>query len=400
MKKIGLFLDTLPHTGGVYQYNLSILKAVAALQGNGYDVIVAYTSPQWEERLAACNVPSLYVNYHFPARLLSIWLNIFSLPVSIWQKLSVCMFRYARVLSRQQCDLWIFPSQDAVSYQVRLPALVTILDLAHRYAKQFPEAASRFESILRERNYLNLCHTARGILVDSQTGRNQVAESYHVPPEMIHPLPYIAPDYIHSDTIPDGFASRYHLPEKYLFYPAQFWEHKNHRNLILAISQLKPEFPDIKLVLAGSKKNAYDSIVSLVAELQLTEDILFLGYVANEDMPELYRRARALVMPTYFGPTNIPPLEATAVGCPVAISDVSGMPDQLGDDALIFNPDSIDEIAATVRQLWIDDLLCSRLSQQGKKRAANWGQPEFNARLEQIISTVLKNQQSRGIPAP
>ena len=317
MKKIGLFLDTLPASGGVFQYNLSMLQAVASLPDEGYEVVVAYTSPQWQKYLNEYRAPSIFVNYHFPARLLSIWLNIFKFPVNFWQKISPLLFSYARLLVREQCDLWFFPSQDAVSFQVNVPSLVTILDLAHRYARRFPESASRFEYLIRERAYTNICHWAQGVLVDSQTGRHQVAESYPIPLECIHPLPYVAPQYMNAGETPADFASRYRLPGKYLFYPAQFWEHKNHKNLIKAVVLLKHELPDLKLVLAGTKKNAYDAVVSLVHELHLAEDVLFLGYVPNEDIPELYRRARALIMPTYFGPTNIPPLEAITVGCPV-----------------------------------------------------------------------------------
>ncbi len=395
MKKIGLFLDTLPASGGVFQYNLSMLQAVASLPGEEYEVVVAYTSQQWQKYLHEYGIPSIFVNYHFPARLLSIWLNIFKFPVSLWQKVSPLLFRYARLLVREQCDLWIFPSQDAASFQVNVPALVTILDLAHRYARRFPESASRFEYLIRERTYTNICQWARGVVVDSQTGRHQVAESYSMPSECIHLLPYVAPQYMNAGEAPADVASRYRLPAKYLFYPAQFWEHKNHRNLIKAVARLKHELPDLKLVLSGTQKNAYDAVVSLVHELHLAEDVLFLGYVPNEDIPELYRRARALIMPTYFGPTNIPPLEAISVGCPVAISHVSSMPEQLGEAALAFNPDSVDEIAGCIRQLWVDDRLCAELAQKGRQRAADWGQRAFNDRLREIITRVIREQPER-----
>lgn len=393
MKRIGLFLDTLPSNGGVFQYNLSMLEAVASLPRDEYDLVVAYTSPQWREHLVNRDIPSLFINYHFSARLLSIWLNLFNLPVTTWQKLTPKLFRYGRVLLDQHCDLWIFPSQDAVSYQVNLPAVVTILDLAHRYVRRFPESASRFEYLIRERNYRNICRCAQGVIVDSVTGGRQVTESYGLPADRVHRLPYAAPRYMDTGReSEDGVASAYRLPDKYLFYPAQFWEHKNHRNLIRAMALLKNELPDIKLVLTGSPKNAYASVVALVNELNLGDSVLFLGYAPNREMPELFRRARALVMPTYFGPSNIPPLEAISVGCPVAISTVSGMPEQLGDAALRFDPDTVEEIADCIRRLWTDDQLCARLAENGRRQAALWGQKEFNDRLAEIVARVLHHQ--------
>ena len=390
--KIGLFLDALPFTGGTFQYNQTILEAVAALPPDRYDVVAGYTSKLWIEQLKGHQVKSISIRYGFVSRVFGILLNLLHLPISICHKISPLFQSTVRTLLRERCDLWIFPSQDVLSYQAPVPSLVTILDLAHRYEKRFAESASKSEYLIRERTFSNICRWAKGILVQTEPGRQQVVDAYCMPTEEIHILPLTPPAYIHAKGVPPGFDSRYKLPVKYLFYPAQFWEHKNHRNLLLAIASLKNELPDLKLVLAGSKKNAYDAVVSMVQDLNLGEDVLFLGYVPDEDMPELYRRARALIMPTYFGPSNIPPLEAGVVGCPVAISNISSMPEQLGDSAIIFDPDSVSEIAACIRRLWTDDRLCAQLTEAGKQQMAKWGQKEFNARLEEIISQVVGNQ--------
>jgi len=392
MRKIGLFLDTQPANGGVFQYNLSILDAVAALPPDRYQAVIAYTAPHWQEHLSRYPVRAIFVNYHFTARVTGILLNLMRIPLPLWHRLAPLLQRHARQLIGERCDLWLFPSQDSVSYQLPLPSLTTILDLAHRYVKRFPESASSYEYLLRERGFANLCRWAKGVLVDSETGRRQVMESYGLPRERVHPLPYVAPFYMHAASLQPDFAVRYHLPEKFLFYPAQFWEHKNHRNLLKAFASLKKDLPDLKLVLAGAKKNAYDAVIALVRELNLTDDVQFLGYVPNEDMSELYRLARALVMPTYFGPTNIPPLEASVVGCPVAISGVSAMQDQLGDSVLVFDPDSVEEIAGCIRRLWTDDRLCADMSAAGRERMAAWGQAAFNTRLTEIIDQLFEDR--------
>lgn len=145
-------------------------------------------------------------------------------------------------------------------------------------------------------------------------------------------------------------------------------------------------------MLSGGRQNAYEAVVRQVQGLGLGDDVIFLGYVPDEDMPELYRRARALVMPTYYGPTNIPPLEAFAVGCPVAISGIYAMPEQAGGAALHFHPDSSEEIACCIRRLWTDDALCAELSEKGRQRAAQWGQEQFNARLRAIVEAVLHDE--------
>lgn len=395
MKKIGIFLESDPSGGGIFQHNQIILDAVAALPRDSFAAVVCYTSPLWRDYLREYDLKAVQVAPGFWGRGLGLAWNLLGLPMGLWRRISPLVFPLTRALQREQCDLWIFPSQDARGYQIPVPALIVVADLMHRYERSFPESASRWQYLVRERHYASICRFAKGILVDSEMGRRHVMESYGTPAGKIHVLPLMPPKYMRSVQLAEGFDERYRLPAKFLFYPAQFWEHKNHKRLVRALALLKPEHPDLKLVLAGSRKNAFDSVQELVEELGLKEDVLFLGYVPDGDMPELYRRARALVMPTFFGPTNIPPLEAFLAGCPVAISGTYGMPEQAGGAALHFHPESVPEMAECIRRLWSDDSLCRELAEKGRARAAEWGPREFNERLLEIVTAVTGEGGSR-----
>jgi glycosyltransferase involved in cell wall biosynthesis len=391
MKRIGLFLETEPHYGGAFQYNQTVLDAVAALPRDKFEIVVGFTSVKWVDYLKPYEgVQGVLIPRGFWGRLIGLAWLLLRLPMGLWRKICPLFHPMAKALLQQECDLWIFPSQDIRSFQFPVPALVSILDLVHRYdGKQFPESASTWQLLNREPGYANMCRWAKGVLVVSEIDKQQVLESYGPPEESVHVLPMVAARYMYTTDVPEDFDTRYPLPSKYLFYPAQFWEHKNHKNLARAIAALKAELPDIRLVLVGSKKNAWESVMALIEELDVAEHIVILGYVPDEYMPELYRRARALVYATYFGPCNLPPLEALVVGCPMAISTVSCMPDRVGDATLTFDADSVEQIAECMRRLWTDDGLCEELSAKAKARAAMWEQRHFNERLRQVIERIV-----------
>ena len=96
-----------------------------------------------------------------------------------------------------------------------------------------------------------------------------------------------------------------------------------------------------------------------------------------------------MIMPTYFGPTNIPPLEAMALGCPVAVSNKYAMPEQVGKAGLLFNPDSPEEIASCIKKIWTDEKLRVKMIEQGYKRVQMWGQREFEKKIFSVIKKSL-----------
>lgn len=389
-KKVGLLLAIEPTWGGAFQYDLAILDAALRLPQDEFEIVVGYSHKSWLTYLDRYVVKKVSVPLGYWARFFGQLLHCSGTSVAVWRTVAPFFHPTVRAILHEQCDLWIFPSQDPWCYLAPVPALATIHDLMHRYERRFPEIGTKWQYAWREWHFKNTCSWSTGILVDSRLGKQHVVDSYQADPSRLHILPFIAPSYLEGEkeSSSDG-ESLLRLPKKFLFYPAQFWEHKNHKRLVNALNLLKPHFPDMKLVLAGAKKNEYAALQDLVEQLGLLEDILFLGYVPDNQMGFLYKRARAMIMPTFSGPTNIPPLEAMKSGCPSAVSKIYAMPEQTNGAALLFDPESVDEIASAMAALWEDDELCNTLAERGKVVSDAWAKVHFDSCFESIVWEVL-----------
>jgi glycosyltransferase involved in cell wall biosynthesis len=184
---------------------------------------------------------------------------------------------------------------------------------------------------------------------------------------MPHPTPRVAD--IAVETVP-SVRQKYGISGDYLFYPAQFWAHKNHVNLLMALELLKSRFDrPLALVLVGADHGNLSHVKAAAQRLGVADRVHFLGFIARADLIELYHQAFALSYVTFFGPENLPPLEAFALGCPVVASEVSGAREQLQDAALFVDPTSPEQIAQAVLRLACEEGLRGNLIDAGRKIA-------------------------------
>jgi glycosyltransferase involved in cell wall biosynthesis len=389
LRSIGLYLGVAPTAGGMFQYAQSVVEALSRLDATRYRITIAHGDADWAPILARFGLAGHPLRHAHRGSQIADAAMALRLPVGLIRMLSPLVNPLVRELRALDCDTWIFPAQESLTYQVPgVRAIGTIHDLMHRYEPDFPEVSARFRYGIREHRFRNIACRSDAVLVDSEVGRDQVVESYHVPRERIWPLPYVAPSYLRDTTPRADFDAHYGLPARFVFYPAQFWPHKNHVRLLEAISIVANTHPDIALVLSGGKRHAFEQVQAHAKALRLEAKVFFVGYVPDADLAGFYKRARALVMPTFFGPTNIPPLEALALGCPAIVSGIYGMPEQCGDAALYFNPKCPKEMAAQISRVWADDALAALMSSRGIERSRQQGQAHFNHRIAQIIESV------------
>lgn len=286
---------------------------------------------------------------------------------------------YATSPSSWPCDL------EQINY------ITTVWDLSHRDDPEFPEVRWDRQFELRETKYSLLLPRATAILVDSELGKRNVVERYGVDRERVHIIPFQGGSKIREGRELSAAASinilkKYSLDVPYVFYPAQFWAHKNHIYLLEGLRELEKRYQIyIGAIFSGGDQGNLAHVQGCVRKLSLTGRVRFAGFVSNEEMTELYRQSIALVMPSYFGPTNLPPLEAFELEVPVLYSDKKGLREQVNDAALLMNLADPNSMAVHLKSLINDPQLRARLVEAGKMRLAHFDSFNRVERLESIL---------------
>ncbi len=263
------------------------------------------------------------------------------------------------------------------------PFVMSVYDLNHRLQPEFPEVSAFGEFDRREYLYTNVCRYATLVIVDSEVGKEDLLRFYGhlIDADRVRILPYFSPVAQAPMPAPQELsrvAAKHRLPKRYFFYPAQFWRHKNHALIVQALKIIADKTGErIPVVFCGSYSDYaralnFKEMWASAAQLGLTNEVRYLGPVPDEDMAALYAQSVALVMPTFFGPTNIPPLEAWHFGRPVITSDIRGLREQTGDAGLLVDPRSPEALADAMLRLWRDDALCTTLAERGRKRLASY----------------------------
>ena len=296
-------------------------------------------------------------------------------------------------------NLMVYPAPTSLSFEAGIPYVMAIHDLQHRLQPHFPEVSADGEWERREYRYRNASRNATLLLADSEVGKEDILNcygSYGITPDRVKVLPFLPASYLATDISQselDRVRRVYRLPERYIFYPAQLWPHKNHLRIIEALGLLKQDRGRLRIpvVFLGShtgaiRERTFQEAMAAAARCGVQADVHYLGYVPNSDMSALYAGASALVMPTFFGPTNIPVLEAWAFGCPVLTSDIRGVREQVGPAAVLVNPASAEAIADGIYRLWTDQTLVATLVRLGRDRLAEYTPCDFGRRLASILA--------------
>jgi len=279
--------------------------------------------------------------------------------------------------------------------RIDIPYIYGVLDCnhwVHSYQPEFAPTAHTWTTL--DLNFRQVIGQATYLVASTEMLKRQIIQIHGVPEGKVRVLPFFTPEIANVESAANDQALP-DIPEVFLFYPGRLMSQKNHVTILYALKVLKEKYGlSLPLVLVGGDAGNKAYIFSKIEELGLTNDVLYLGQVSFSNLAKLYKKAFALVYASLNGPDNFPPLEAFSLGCPVIASRLEGSDEQLGDNALLFDPLDEEQLAARIFQLHGDPALRLNLIEKGYARAKSWTARDYIEGLLRIVDEFAKLSRS------
>ncbi len=270
-------------------------------------------------------------------------------------------------LAQGQFDLLFCPLLVLDPMKVKIPSAVMMPDLQHEF---FPDFFDSDTLKWRRQTYRPSTIHASQIFTLSEHAKKTIVDIFRADPAKVEVI-YLDVDEEFRNSRPDKASAAFralHLPEEFLFYPANFWPHKNHVNLLHAFKILLAKRPNLGLVLTGSDDGG-GSVRAKIQALGIEKNTFLPGYVDRSVLVELYRRASALTFVSRFEGFGIPILEAFHAGIPVVTSRAGSCEEIAGGAAVIVDPLDPSSIATGIDRVLSDAPLREQLIAAGHRRA-------------------------------
>lgn len=295
-------------------------------------------------------------------------------------------------LRREKVDLFHAPHY-VLPPLVGCKSVVTIHDCIHlRFPQYLPH---RLAYVYARSSLWVATHRASRVLTVSETSKRDILRYFRVPESRIDVI-YNAIDERLGEAPTEAelaqVRERYQLNDPFVLYAGNIKPHKNLERLIEAFNTLRRGgLENVKLLIIGDEISKYAALRRAVHRHKLHKHVRFFGFVPDKTLASLYRLASVFVFPSLYEGFGLPPLEAMAAGTPVITSNVSSLPEVLGDAAILIDPYEPDAIAEAMRRVLTDEQLRADLRQKGLARVKEFSWERSVHRVRAIYGEVIES---------
>lgn len=303
------------------------------------------------------------------------------------------------VVSDLNADLLFCPFTAPFFFDARVPTVSLVLDVQYL---RYPEFFTPGERAERDRNFRQACKLASRIVCISEFVRQTVLQAASVSSARVETVHISVQDRfsgLKTDQAETVLRRWGLLAGRYLLYPANFWQHKNHELLITAFGVYHKCNPgsDLKLVCTGAPSPRMEYLQDACRVMGLGEKVVFTGFLPDHEFGVMLRSCLAVIFPSLYEGFGIPVWEAMAAGKPVLCSNITSLPEICGDAAVLFDPRKPDEIVAAIERIDSDPQLLSELIEKGNHLVASApSQTDMATRYLKIFREALQDPKETG----
>jgi glycosyltransferase involved in cell wall biosynthesis len=271
-------------------------------------------------------------------------------------------------------------------------SVVTIHDCIHlRFPQYLP---NRLAYAYARASLWTATHRAARVITVSEASKRDILRYFTIPESRIEVIYNAIDERFWQQPTPDDMErvrQRYRLDAPFVLYTGNIKPHKNLERLIEAFNVLRqsPHLKHVQLLIIGDEISKYASLRRAVHRYKLHKHVRFFGFVSDQTLAALYRLADVFVFPSLYEGFGLPPLEAMASGTPVITSNVSSLPEVVGDAALMIDPYDSSAIADALRRVLTDAALRADLRARGFDRARSFSWERSIRRVREIYDEVL-----------
>ena len=337
--------------------------------------------------------------------------NFHTIPLTEPERSLMGYREFRTVVQRLECDLVHIPNLFSIPRALPCPYVMTVHDILEHLSRV--QQRTGFWRSLHFQLTKRVLRGAARIFAVSNFTKTEIEKLFNIPAGRIEVV-YNAID----ERLLLGPASaadrqliveRYQVTYPFLLYAGRISPHKNVVRMIEAFSALKTElekdqvYPDLKLIIIGDDVSGNPDLRRTVIRSGVQNDVRFLGFVPVEVLRTFYDEAKIFVFPSLYEGFGLPPLEAMAHGTPVVTSNVSSLPEVVGNAAVLVHPENVFEIMRALHRVLLDQPLRDKMKERSYRQAAKFSWEKSVSRIMNVYREVLEppgDRKSFGQPPP
>lgn len=361
---IAVLLESNYFGGGSFSHSVNTCLDLTRYIGKNNNIVV-YTS--YKENFRILNylkIPVIFFSY-----------SLFDKIVIKFSRIKLFRFfcfNYKITLENKllnnNIQILYFPVLSDVVFSLKkIKFISTLLDLCHFKHSIFPEISKK-NFLYRENLYFYSLKRSLLVITSCESLKKKISIHYNILPNRVIVIPY-TPSYLFKENYDSKkkflISEKYKFLKKFFFYPAQIWGHKNHLVILKAAQIIKKKGYNINFVFSGKNRGYKHVLDNFIANTKL-DNVYFTGYLTSQEMDYFYKKCKAIIFTSVFGPNAIPPLEAWSYKKPLIYNN-RREDDVTKDNAILVNVNNPVEVSNSIIKI-LKNKYSKNLIKNGSKK--------------------------------